>query len=459
MAADSVRSIYQQYKYDTDVVASWLATTAKAFGYAEPLGPQAVETKGPGRLKGKARKQAKQASAAAASTNGASQKKTKYTLAIKDFVPLARHIAGRKDASINVPNYFTTALERVIWVRSSFSKKLSAAGKRLDEASDERHSFFVTVLEKVHDSLKPLLEASVSNFTAFKNGVPKDHVKSNDRARNTPLRNLFEVLDVYEPSADFLRAPNVAPPKREELECTVELSEEDSFVEAIFAVTMLINDLSRMRAEIAELWAKYSAGTMDLTAVSVATNTAIELARAMQAEVQPLIDQCGGTTLFHEAFFAGLCQAIGIDGLAKQQFSDDYNYVAYDIADALFLNARNGLHVFIANVRPHDMPDYNGKWGWFDETSVRATLPNRNKYNRDKATLQEVLQELVHVRACAEPIQDHLQRGLLETQTATKHAGGEPVVPFWLSFAAQLYLDILYSVQVCIFRPRKIYSC
>lgn len=272
----------------------------------------AVEKKPQGRLKGKDKKKAKEASAAAVkNTIGTSQPKTRYTLAIRDFVPLAEHITGLKDFAIDVPSYFTTALDRVILARRQFSTKLKAAGfYYLDGAFDARHSYFIGVLEKVRVSLTPLLEANVFDFTEFKNGVPKDHVK-NDRARATPLRNLFEVLDVYEPSPEFLRAPDVTPPhKPEELECIVEFDEGKSFAEALFAMTTLISELASMRAEVAQLWAKYSAGALDLAAVSMATNTAIELAHTLQIEMQPIIDAQGDITVLHKRYFDDSCKGL-----------------------------------------------------------------------------------------------------------------------------------------------------
>lgn len=360
-------------------------------------------------------------------------------------MPLAKQIVGVKDASIEIPNYFTTAVERVLWVRSSFLKKLAAVGHRLDEGSDARHSF-VTVLENVHEALKPLQEASVFDFTTFKNGIPKGHMK-NDRAQATPLQNLFEVLDVYEPSSTFVRPPDVAPPKQEELECTAEIP-EDSSLEALLAMITLIGDLSRMRAEIAEVWSKYSAGKVDLAAVSVATSTAIELAHTLQAEIHPLIDSQGGNILFHEAYFAGLCHAVGIDRLAKMAYNNDYNFDVYDIADALFLNVRNAIFVFTANNELGEHTVYYGKWGWFDENSGATPTSNRKKYARNKATLQELQQDLSVIYRRPEPIEDQLQRGLTAMQKAQKLGTGPPNdVLLWFAFGAQVYLDTLYSVE------------
>jgi hypothetical protein len=143
-------------------------------------------------------------------------------------------------------------------------------------------------------------------------------------------------------------------------------------------MTTLMDDLSRLRAEIAQLWAKYNSGEMDLAAVSVATNTAIELARTLQAEIQPLLDNHMGTSLFHQAYFAAVCLDVGIDIWDKKEWNDDYNFAAYDIADALFMNAHNAVLLFTTNnfLDDKDITWYNGKWGRFDETNIHANLTN-----------------------------------------------------------------------------------
>ncbi|KAF5012370.1 hypothetical protein FDECE_1597 [Fusarium decemcellulare] len=53
MLPASLRSIYRQYKADTDSVATWLATTAKANGYTD----EATDSKKPApKKKGKGKK-------------------------------------------------------------------------------------------------------------------------------------------------------------------------------------------------------------------------------------------------------------------------------------------------------------------------------------------------------------------------------------------------------------------
>ncbi|CAN9087717.1 unnamed protein product [Alternaria alternata] len=351
---------------------------------AATLGPPPLTEQKSQRLKGKARKTAKQVTAP---QNGSDKQtsKPKYTLAVKDFISLSEHIAGVTDKTVEIPEYFDVALNRVISVRSSFSTKLEAAGEAVNQASDSRHNFFVTVLEKVRESLKPLTKSNALDLSSIKNATPR---AGGDRARQSELRNLFEVLDVYEPSAEFLAAPDVVPsPSPVELEYTVE-QPTDSIIEAFMAMTMLVNDLSRLRAEIADLWARHNTGELDLPTVSVATNAAIELAHSMEDEVYPLMKFLVETVPFHELYWTGICKQAGLDALTPQSppHADDYNFQVYDIADALFINSRNALLVFLAKFQPPIM-SYNGKWGPFDKNARQPPQTNREKYARDKSTL------------------------------------------------------------------------
>jgi hypothetical protein len=291
------------------------------------------------------------------------------------------HIAGLEDKAIEVPDYFNAVLDRVIQVRRLFSQKLEAAGKAIDVASDSRHAFFVSVLEQVRDSIKPLLSADAFDFASLHKAVPKSD--ANDTL-NSPLRNLFEVLDVYEPSADFLAAPNVTPPPQpSELEVTVEVPDDD-IIEAYFATTSLMDDLSRLRAEVKELWSRHHAGELDLATVSVATNTAIDLAHGLEAEIQPVLKHLTETQPWHQIYFTAMGHSYGIDISSQNVLTQaDYNFKAYHIADALFYNARLAIVVFLANMSPGVPMNYNGKWGRFDENALSPPSSNKAKYLRD----------------------------------------------------------------------------
>jgi hypothetical protein len=110
MLPSSLKSIYQQYKADTDYVAAWLATTAKAHGYTNDApGSNHPPTKS-GRKKSKARKAVKATHQPQPSN---STTKVPYVIRIRDFEPMASYVA--KIDSISVPDHFVVALERVIW--------------------------------------------------------------------------------------------------------------------------------------------------------------------------------------------------------------------------------------------------------------------------------------------------------------------------------------------------------
>lgn len=446
MTSESLRSIYQQYKDDTNDVASWLATTAKAFGYSGKFGAFAT-TKPSARLKGKERKQAK--AAQVPNTVPSEPSKPKYILAIADFVPLAEHIVNVTDsAGIKLPSYFSVALERAIWVRKSFSEKLADAGRRSDQKSDTSHSYFVSVLEKVRKVLQPLKNEGAFNVSALKDTISKAGTHKDGKG----ISSLFEILDVYEPSAAFEAAPDVVLPSRNEPEYTVEV-EKNSLFEAIFAMTTLMDDLSRMRTEIAKLWTRYEAGGMDIAAVSVATNTAIELARSFEEEVKPLVQENGGSSEFHVNYFHAVSAALGVDAEAKQRPTDDYNFAAYDTADALLINP---LILIIAHVRANPLgkiASYNGLYGWYNENSRTTSGSGRQKYARIKSALLEMLSDLPLTAnlPSPSPVEDQLTYGMMMTlKTAKRERKQTPDVPIWFSFAAQVYLDVLSIVKVTI---------
>lgn len=118
MLPPSLKSIYQQYKTDTDSVATWLATTAKAHGYDSAKGSSKTgKSPASGGRRGRStRKQGKAPSLPASSASAAG---TRHVVAIKDFEPMAAHLAGID--AVHVPDHVTLALERVIWGTSPLS--------------------------------------------------------------------------------------------------------------------------------------------------------------------------------------------------------------------------------------------------------------------------------------------------------------------------------------------------
>ncbi|KAL7809309.1 hypothetical protein V8C44DRAFT_350489 [Trichoderma aethiopicum] len=393
MLSPAAKSIYQQYKADTNLVAEWLAVTAKAHGHvslAASCAAKAPAATG-GRLKGKARKQAKAAASRASQSTSTNfdvvqdnpgdhrpTPRATYLIRIEEFEPLAAFIS--KIENIKVPGCVSTALERVIFARKNFAEMLSSGGVAVDAMSNSRHSFFVEILEA------PLMEA--------------EHLKGNEPIYKTDVKpaevakNIFGVLEVD---------------------------------------------------EIKSLWTDYTAGRLDLAAVSVATNLAFELARSMEEEIGPLLGTLGGSALVANRYLVALCEAFGIPKERKQQPGDPYNLDAYNLADACMMNSLTILASYLSSTDPSSkyLQTYNGSFGWYDEEMGSSSGTNRQKWQQDMSAILELMPDLSFLATKTDhaSVVDEMTRGM-----SAWIIGQTKDVPFWLAWALQIYLDVLQSL-------------
>ncbi|KAF5561061.1 hypothetical protein FPHYL_6356 [Fusarium phyllophilum] len=358
-------SIYQQYKADTDSVATWLANTAKAHGYeAEAsLGGAAADAakkkkkkKGNGKGKGPSRAKNKKPKEQQDPTT------KKYVIRVRDFEAMAKHVADTN--AIEVPHRTAVALERGIW----------------------------EVLEKVRDYLKPIMEAGL-----FK---PDGLDKNTDDKTDKLAKGMFDVLNVYTPSEEFLNAPDITPAPASEPQYTVE--EEVTWEDALVAFLSLLRDYDILSKEIRSLWDKYAVGQLDLAAVSIATNTAFEFANSMEKEIKDVMDKFGGTP----AFSASVLER----------------------------------YLLKAGRTP---TSYKGGLGWYDEKLGGGGTTNREKRDQDRAALLNVLPGLhmLSTKPGQGEVEDELIRGI---GACFKDKSQHP--PFWMSWALQIYLDILQGL-------------
>ncbi|KAF5234223.1 hypothetical protein FAUST_7749 [Fusarium austroamericanum] len=465
MPSTSFLSIYQQYKRDTDIVASWLVTTANQHGYtallAIPLSARATIDKSAAplssRLKGKARKEAKKQQQRhvaplvtdAKDTPGPSPK-SKYILAIRDFVPLAEFIARKLTLTTSmeatngtqIPLFFRTALERAIWARKTFSVHFSEANKHLNVEANTAHAYFVSVLEKVRCVLLKVEGGSGFKFNTMSKDSATNIIRDGSVAEaEISSCNLFQALQVYEPSEDFLNASDVvlpAPSPPIDIEYTVE--NDGSEVECIFAFTTLLKDLIRLRGEVSNLWNEYRSGKIDLAAAAVGSNLAIELARSMEEDMVPLLKRHGGALALLPKYFGIVCQSLCLDPSQKELCSDDMNFACYNIG-ATFLHNAASLLEAIRAAAPYSarlIPCYNGMFGWYDaQRADLETMDNRQRWAQDKAALLEVVSDIALLLELEGiPVIDEFARGV-EYMFETRE------IPIWLCFAAQNYLDTL----------------
>ena len=151
---------HKRYKDDTNRVASWLAETAQKCGYSLKL--DAPVSRPPGRLKGKARKEAREkerAQSAEAITSA-----VRHTLTVDDFVDLAQRIANH-NPNIKVPSLILGLLRSAINLRNRCSNWFQGNATTVEDKFDNsNHSHFIGVLQSVEKILEPY---SVTETTTF----------------------------------------------------------------------------------------------------------------------------------------------------------------------------------------------------------------------------------------------------------------------------------------------------
>ncbi|KAF3058017.1 hypothetical protein GL218_05222 [Daldinia childiae] len=421
MLPPSLVSTYQQYKNDTDSIAGWLASTAKATGYvSDPLTQQPPKVSST-RLKGKARAEAKKKEASSSSKPAPVNK---YIIKIKDFIPLAEFIASKHD--ISIPNSLITTLHRVIIARGGFSSMLAEKGTVADEISDVKHGYFVGVLEKVQEilKLKPQTNTTSTGSTGSSPKASKD--KSRAGTTEDEFSNQFAGLEVYEPSEDFLNAPDIERPKvREGDNVTYEAEPPSSLEDLYVAVTLLINDINNIRSRIEWIWTNYRDGFFELAACAVTTNTAIDLARKLMEDVVPMFKDHGGLWGVLNQFHIAQAMMKGYEPFNYSlNGADNFNYDTYDIANETYILTYRILDAFTRVVQPRAIPLY--KEGILVTTTLEALeIPKLMAVERGVGDY---------------PVEDEFLRGIKEL-AKTKE------VPFYLVFAAQIFLDIHYILR------------
>jgi hypothetical protein len=81
-------------------------------------------------------------------------------------------------------------------------------------------------------------------------------------------------------------------------------TEEDPLFDSIFAMTASMADIDRMRSKIRALWISCNTGEANLASVSVATNTAIQLAKSYEDEIKPFfIKKAGNFAIPRPVFY------------------------------------------------------------------------------------------------------------------------------------------------------------
>ncbi|KAF2647761.1 hypothetical protein K491DRAFT_279450 [Lophiostoma macrostomum CBS 122681] len=284
LSADKLTSIYRQYKQDTAYIAGWLSDKSAQCGHQTTAKRENAASAQP-RLKGKARKLAKE-NAKAGGSKGAADASPEYTIRVSDFIPMATSIA-RFTPSIQVPVGLGKLFSRAITERRRVGDWFNSPHNESPDEDDSSHAHFIDVLQQAHDILRPLIASA-----------PRKHERRTAKASATeqvPLQNAFDGLTVDE-TPDHEEYPNSGESTIEEVKklpavTPVGIVHEEWEIEAefFFAIQSFLLEIKRIRKTITKVWKRYASTGYDLVVATVSTNTAIELVRQAELELEHLI--------------------------------------------------------------------------------------------------------------------------------------------------------------------------
>ncbi|KAJ4334996.1 hypothetical protein N0V85_009927, partial [Neurospora sp. IMI 360204] len=145
---------------------------------------------------------------------------------------------------------------RAITVRKGFAQLLQEHGRALKLESNENHSYFVSVLEKVRHVLEPLFKDSWA-----KRALPK-------LPETTATANPFDLLDFYDApdfdlGGDSTGSSEQAAKGKETVDegVVVEYEAEDA-ASSLVAFATLFRDVRALRMQVRSLWAAYAKGEL-----------------------------------------------------------------------------------------------------------------------------------------------------------------------------------------------------
>ncbi|OAG04281.1 uncharacterized protein CC84DRAFT_1206013 [Paraphaeosphaeria sporulosa] len=426
---------YHRYKQDTDDIATWLATTARRFGFSSDIltGNSKISAQQKSkRLKGKARKEGKQTS----STDTSLKPSTfapKYTIAVKDFITLAEFLAPKLDVKVPTPVWET--IERAISLRQGHND-YHAQQQTATNGIDDGHAYFLGVLEKVRDVLKSRRQTGPT--------PPQGQTTpSSDPTEDVEVRldNMFAALTVEEPSEGFLNAPDIAPATKSDKATAMYIVEpSDDPLELYLATAAMLQDCSRIRNAIRHAWRSYSQRAVTLTAAAITTDVGIKIIQELEEQFMTDHPSESSTVNARGKFFAVQCVLQGQDPSARLRHDDPINFTLYELAETSLVSTHSLVDAFRRVLKVNDLPLYKpGFYGVFDPAKDRASMTGGEKSDEDKVLLLELLSDIVFFHQANKAGQlkatDEFTKAVALLKSQDRHTMA-------LDFAAQIHLDI-----------------
>ena len=476
MLPDFLLSSYKNYKTDTTKIACWLAENAGKCGWTSPndiapTGDTTKDAKAP-RLKGRARKLARDAAAAEkkhqTSVKNSDTELPKHIIRIRDFVPMAACIA-KNGSSIRITNGFLNLIKRCIMARSSTTDWYASKADSDDlDAKDsvEKHSHFTSILENVFRTLMTRFSVTRAGDEASKvPKLPSVSQQADDNAKTVTLANLFELLDVEDTNDDVGKVDGLsadAPITKgsesspEPLKARYEIEHDDDYAveEWFFALQLFFYDLKCLKLVLEGLWERYRDGEIDLTVPAVATNTAFDLVR--RAESDFLREMPIPKGYAHWSNGADLCYLNYIDISVKKGFGPNdtegpeksFDYRRWNDVGHCLLVPYLCLKQFSIEVKERDgrIPMMSLEQERRLVTRPRSELKPPEQRDEDTTILMSSVSVIASFTTVSNaPSEDEFSAGIYELVKKQRF-------PLWLVFAAQSYLDVHHILRADVGR-------
>ncbi|EQB44954.1 hypothetical protein CGLO_16237 [Colletotrichum gloeosporioides Cg-14] len=370
MLPPSLGSAYREYKRDTDLLASWLALTARSHGYNGDLASACNETGDISKAEMQTDKE------------DYKERPSRYKVAIRNFVPLAESIASTKPA-ISTPPSIVNTINRVITARSDFASKDLAKTRQLVASSDDETT------------------------------------------------NLFAAMNFEDPSTDFLNAPDIdkpvskaapAAPASHAPKYEAETSDELNTLDAIIIFALIASDLARVRVVIIDTWGRNARGELTLSAAALTTSAAVDLANHAVKDVLPIFEAQGGVWEVAQQFVALVCAKNGLDAetLSYSQgttlMSEDM-YTTYDRSLLCVYATLDACLQSMKKGKDLEIPVFSGAKS-LDWVMKKRGLSGSQRFEQDQnAVIRLVSNYLIlsnHVTKSEWPVEDEILRGIRE---------------------------------------------
>ncbi|KAH8648243.1 hypothetical protein BGZ61DRAFT_488090 [Ilyonectria robusta] len=327
MDGQSVSS-YLAYKQDTSAFLSWLGSASKVCGWRQPKRKKdatsevkspvlnlTLADKGSQRLKGRARKEAKEAAAAGAGQPGTTPvfsrsvtvlpKRTFTTAELIQQIELVSQADAAQRPEVRMPVAVYKALQRAVGARERFARWYRRTGASSDD-SMESHDYFTGILTKAL-----ILLRGVDNGP----GHAADHPSDGKTSDINFMENMFASLQVENTSeeTDDQACSNSQPASPSALTGTDSsvqfgIEEDKNMAEIDFAIFSIFEDVHRLRAETQRIWARLKDGDISLIQATLSLAVVIELVRQAEEEAMQVVASHTTPEYFADVFSTGSYQ-------------------------------------------------------------------------------------------------------------------------------------------------------